>query len=227
MANPVFDTIVAVNEGDRDVDTQIDVEYNDRLVYSANGEIWAGVWFTGLNGPQGWDNIDYSPKFPLPGTHPYSLLGRLDGRLFYIGRGFDRYYRGRNSRLFLRINDDSPGNGSGAVLLSRSGVSRVRRDGAGEHDVSCHKGDESRAGGRPAATILREVGSPVVARRPALPLRSTGPSLVGCGGSRFGPVRVYPPGRGRGLPKPRFLLGLEGLLTGRPEWHQDNASSFL
>lgn len=118
MTSIIYDNIINVSEGDRDVDTQMDIQYGDRLVFSANGEIWAGVWWTGLNGPQGWDNISYDRKFPLPGTHPYSLLGRLDGRLFYIGTGFDRYYRGRNSRLFLRINDDAPGNGSGAFFCN-------------------------------------------------------------------------------------------------------------
>jgi hypothetical protein len=116
MVDIVYDNIVSVNEGDRDVDTQMDIKFGDRLVFSAYGEIWAGVWFTGRNGPQGWDNIAYDRKFPLPGTHPYCLLGRLDGRLFYIGIGFDRFYLGRNSRLYLRINDDSPGNGDGSFF---------------------------------------------------------------------------------------------------------------
>lgn len=116
MATLIYDNLITVNEGDRDVDTQMDIRFGDRLVYNANGEIYAGVWLTGRNGPQGWDNIAYGREFPLPGTHPYCLLGRLDGRLFYIGTGFDRIYFGRNSRLFLRINDDSPGNGNGSFF---------------------------------------------------------------------------------------------------------------
>lgn len=123
---PVLEDTFTIPEGARDIDTGMDIRYGDRLVFSASGEIWAGVWFTGLNGPQGWGNIDYSSKWPLPASHPYCLLGKLDGRYFYLGTGWDRYYRGRNSRLFLRINDDAPGNGSGAftchVAVYRGGT---------------------------------------------------------------------------------------------------------
>ena len=105
---------ITVEESSYDVDTGIEVRYLDRLTFNATGSIWAGVWFTGENGPQGWNNIDPDLKFPLPGSRPYSLLGRMAGRYFYIGRGQDLFYRGRDSRLSLRTNDDRPGNGSGA-----------------------------------------------------------------------------------------------------------------
>jgi hypothetical protein len=59
----------------------LQVEKGDTLIFQAWGQIWAGVWFTGNNGPNGWNNLDNDPKFPLPGTHPYCLLGKLDTRV--------------------------------------------------------------------------------------------------------------------------------------------------
>src|SRR5215207_323394 len=110
----VVDKTVTVNESDFDVDSSVDVRTGDRLVVSASGQIWAGVAFTGNNGPQGWNNIDCDPKFPLPCSHPFSLLGKLNGSYFYIGSGIDKVHTGGDSRLFLRINDDAPGNGNGS-----------------------------------------------------------------------------------------------------------------
>lgn len=114
MSTLVAEQTIQVNERDFDVDTNLDIRTGDRLVISASGEIWAGVWLTGRNGPDGWNNIDLNPKFPLVCSHPYCLLGRLDGRYFFAGSGIERVYTGRDSRLFLRINDDAPGNGNGA-----------------------------------------------------------------------------------------------------------------
>src|SRR4051794_11861087 len=75
---------VQVSEGDGPVDTHIDVIQGDTLFFHAWGSIWAGVWWTGNNGPRGWDNIDNNTKFPLKSSHPYCLFGRLDTP-FYIG----------------------------------------------------------------------------------------------------------------------------------------------
>lgn len=110
---PDVDQFQDVLESDGDVDTNVDIQPGDRIIFSASGTIWAGVWFTGRNGPRGWDWIANDNKFPLPTGHPYSLLGRLDGRYFEIGDGFERVYTSRGSRLYLRINDDTPGNGNG------------------------------------------------------------------------------------------------------------------
>jgi len=69
----------------------------------------------GPNGPEGWNRIEDGPLFPLRGSRPFSLLGNLDNHFFYIGQSnatvntFDAA-----KRLFLAINDDVPGNGSGA-----------------------------------------------------------------------------------------------------------------
>jgi hypothetical protein len=105
---------VQVRESDWDVNTHLQVQQGDTLIFHAWGQIWAGVWFTGNNGPKGWNNIDNDPKFPLPSSHPYGLLGKLDNGYFYVGdfRRDDRL--GDQGTLFLRVNDDVPGNGTGA-----------------------------------------------------------------------------------------------------------------
>lgn len=105
---------LAVRESDWDVNTDIQVQKDDTLIIQAWGSIWAGVWLTGTNGPEGWHNIDDDPKFPLPGTHPYCLLGKLDSGYFYIGQSYRVDKTPDQGMLLLRINDDVPGNGSGA-----------------------------------------------------------------------------------------------------------------
>lgn len=108
---------VQVNEGDADVDTSIQVRAGDTVIFHAWGQIWAGVWFTGLNGPRGWDWRDSANKFPLPGAHPFQLLGKLDGGYFEIGDHRRMDETPDQGALFLRINDDVPGNGSGAFQV--------------------------------------------------------------------------------------------------------------
>jgi hypothetical protein len=105
---------VEVRESDYDVDTSINVQRGDTLIFHAQGLIWAGVWFTGLNGPNGWPNIDPDPKFRLPSNHPYCLLGKLDTGYFFVGEYQRKDNLDDQGELFLRINDDLPGNGSGA-----------------------------------------------------------------------------------------------------------------
>lgn len=109
----VYQDTFQVGEDAADVDTGFDLQYGDMVEFSASGSIWCGIWMAGRNGPEGWNNIDYDRKFPHPGTHPFSLLGKTDGRYFYIGRGIKRVYQGQGTRLYLRINDDTPANGNG------------------------------------------------------------------------------------------------------------------
>jgi hypothetical protein len=117
----VVDRWISVRESDADVDTGIDLDPGDEYAFvEATGDIWAGVLFTGRNGPQGWDNVTNDPKFPLHEgvyAHPFSLLGRFVGLpYFYIGSGRarEKYPDTQVRRLQLRINDDLPGNGDGA-----------------------------------------------------------------------------------------------------------------
>jgi hypothetical protein len=105
---------VQVNEGDGPVNTGMQVRAGDTLIFNASGSIWAGVWFTGENGPQGWDWRDSNPKFLLPGAHPFMLLGLLDNGYFEIGRSMRLDETANQGLLRLEINDDVHGNGSGA-----------------------------------------------------------------------------------------------------------------
>jgi hypothetical protein len=105
---------VEVRESDGLVDTHIVIQDGDTLIVHATGQIWAGVWFTGLNGPRGWDNIDCANKFPLPCSHPFCLLGKLDNGYFYIGDTYRVDKMPMQGELYLEINDDVHGNGSGA-----------------------------------------------------------------------------------------------------------------
>ena len=105
---------VQVNEGDYDVDTGMHINAGDNLYFYAWGVIWAGVWFTGVNGPRGWNYRDSDPKFPLPGAHPFMLLGHLQNGYFEIGSQAFRQQTPDGGELYLRINDDTPGNGTGA-----------------------------------------------------------------------------------------------------------------
>jgi hypothetical protein len=105
---------VQVREADWDVNTHLLIQHGDTLIFHSWGQIWAGVWFTGNNGPKGWNNVDNDPKYPLPASHPYGLLGKLDTGYFYVG-DYSRYDQALDQgTLFLRINDDVPGNGNGA-----------------------------------------------------------------------------------------------------------------
>ena len=71
---------LTVAEASAGEDTGIELQKGDRVVITASGQIWAGVPLTGANGPRGWNNIEFDTKFPMVGTHPYCLVGKLDSR---------------------------------------------------------------------------------------------------------------------------------------------------
>jgi hypothetical protein len=50
----VVDKYINVGEGDGLVDANVEVMNGDEVDISVSGSIWAGVWFTGRNGPEGW-----------------------------------------------------------------------------------------------------------------------------------------------------------------------------
>lgn len=118
----IVDRWVDVPESARsDIRTGILFQPGDDFELWGTGQIWAGVWLTGLNGPDGWtDRIETNPNSPLnnrPQAHPFSLVGRFgQGNYFYIGTRMQRQaYRGTSAEeLRLRINDNQPANGSGA-----------------------------------------------------------------------------------------------------------------
>ena len=116
----IFDKRITVQESDTDVGTGITLHSGDEYEFEADGSISAGVLLTGTNGPNGWDWITNDARYPLHSAldpvnaHPFCLLGKLNS-YFFIGdrRPRERYLYHQDCPLFLRINDDSPGNGSG------------------------------------------------------------------------------------------------------------------
>ena len=119
---PKADRVVKVSEAWGDVYTGIILDHGDVYEFSEiSGSIWSGVIATGRNGPNGWNNVDYDTKFPLHGgidpvnAHPYCLLGKLNNYFFIgsSGRGKERFLYQKSLPLYLRINDDVPGNGDG------------------------------------------------------------------------------------------------------------------
>jgi hypothetical protein len=84
-------------------------------------QIWAGVWFTGRNGPEGWPGTSAPSYYPAPGAREYSLVARLgDGPYQYVGsspRTFTNTKSGYLQRVRLRVNDNTPGNGDGAFRV--------------------------------------------------------------------------------------------------------------
>jgi hypothetical protein len=115
----IINETITVSEGNEEVATEIPVQPGQRLVIRPSGSIWAGVWFTGRNGPQGWSGASADWKFPREGFPPYCLMGRLQDEWFEIGRGYENIFQpgtGGAGQLTLRINDDAPGNGNGAFV---------------------------------------------------------------------------------------------------------------
>lgn len=117
----IVDQTVEVREWDEDVDTGVDLEPGMEFSLTGSGSISSGVWFTGMNGPEGWaDRTESNPEFPLhgvPTAHPFALIGKLgSGPYFYVGNGVARtaYADTTRRRLFLRVNDDKPHNGGGS-----------------------------------------------------------------------------------------------------------------
>ncbi len=109
---------VPVSEGSRGEHTNTYLVPGQSIRVSGSGKIWAGVWFTGENGPEGW-NESAGSAYPLPGARKYSLLVGLGGRWTYVGSGALVTNTGTaTERLVFRTNDDAPGNGSGAFTAS-------------------------------------------------------------------------------------------------------------
>jgi hypothetical protein len=122
-----IDRTISIPENTRgDISTGITIFPGDRILFQGSGRIWAGVWLTGENGPEGWDRINNDRSYPLPDARIYSLIGNLSGRYFYVGSSGERVHSGTPSVLLLRINDNVPGNGNGQFTCRI----RVERAGA-------------------------------------------------------------------------------------------------
>lgn len=108
-----------------DVDTGIDVETGDVISITASGLIWAGYCFTGRNTADGYAN-QAGPGYPLETGHEQALIGRVgNASYFELGSGpngqfalGDHLNADPPGRLFLRTNDNNPGNGSGSFSVT-------------------------------------------------------------------------------------------------------------
>lgn len=118
----VYEWNITVGEGEREADTGIDIRAEDEYVLEGSGQIHSGMpWPSGWNGPEGWDSLA-SGSYPLPQGRRYSLIGRLGswGSWFYVGKRYPATGRQivgmgvPTRRLYLRTNDDVPGNGQGS-----------------------------------------------------------------------------------------------------------------
>lgn len=112
---PIAEATISVREDQRDVDTGLDIRPEDRVTINGSGFIWAGIWFTGENGPDGWPGWNQTEaNAPLQGVPPYALIAKVGQQdYFMVGRFFNGHPAEKAGRLFLRINDHDPGNGSG------------------------------------------------------------------------------------------------------------------
>jgi hypothetical protein len=111
------DTVVAtrtvnVCEKDTDVFTGVLVHPGDRITINTTGTIWAGVWFSGRNDAAGWTSTA-DKSYPLSTARQYGLLTNLNGAYNYAGTAADFRHNALDSYLYLRINDNVPGNGDG------------------------------------------------------------------------------------------------------------------
>lgn len=105
-----------IGEGSTSIDSGVVLNPGQWLSMSGAGQIWSGVLFSSNNGPEGWNSIVNDPTFPLNGSRPYSLIGRLEGfPNDYIGvsNATTQQVSGP-THLILRTNDNVPGDGSGA-----------------------------------------------------------------------------------------------------------------
>lgn len=98
------------------------LSYGQSLSVVPQGDtIWAGVWFTGRNGPEGWTNTRAPSSYPLPGAREYSLIARIGNESFrYVGSSsttFTNNKPGYIQRVLFRVNDNNPGNGNGAFRV--------------------------------------------------------------------------------------------------------------
>ncbi|MEX2160285.1 MAG: hypothetical protein WD751_00065 [Anaerolineales bacterium] len=89
----------------------------------ASGSIWAGDIRDARNGPNGLDQLIDDARWPLhtgldgAQARAFCLLGRVNG-YFYVGENFRARFTYSAARpLFLRINDNNPGDGDGEFAV--------------------------------------------------------------------------------------------------------------
>jgi hypothetical protein len=109
---------VQVCESSSSIDANMALFNGDTITISASGTIWSGVWLTGQNDANGWVGTSAGDTFPLPKSPPFSLIYSFaNTRLSWVYAGtytqFGLVAANQVNTLYLGINDDVPGNGSG------------------------------------------------------------------------------------------------------------------
>lgn len=122
-------TNVVVPESSGGVPVYMEFAPGDEARIACSGSVWAGVWFTGNNGPDGWANAAPS-NFPMPGNsggRSFAAIARFKPTTWYYSptawqhAGTSSAHRAPfDSRMDLRVNDNAPGNGSGAFTCNVS-----------------------------------------------------------------------------------------------------------
>jgi hypothetical protein len=122
---------VTVRERNGDVYTGIDLEDNDEFAITATGQI-RGFGIAGTSDPDGWVQLAEDPRWPLhtgldPEARQFQLLGSLGG-YFRVGSSFPRtrYLNSETLPLYLRVNDNNPGDGAGEFTATISLWGRQR-----------------------------------------------------------------------------------------------------
>jgi subtilisin family serine protease len=131
--------VPSISEASTGTDTGVDLSQSSRwLAMTGSGSIWSGVLFSNTNGPQGWFAQADGAGFPIQGAAPYSLIGTLGTNNFYIGVSNFISVGTASGRLFLRTNDDHPGDGSGAFsarVESWKALPQARADFVSQQNV--------------------------------------------------------------------------------------------
>jgi hypothetical protein len=114
-------TVFEVDQSDDKVDNNnqwtipLVVAPGDRADIAASGYVIDGWWFHGQDGPNGWVGNIAGNDYPLPGANTGELLARFgSGGYQVVGAGRSLYNTtGVPQTLYLKRNDNVPGNGSG------------------------------------------------------------------------------------------------------------------
>jgi hypothetical protein len=120
---PSGGTVFTVRGASAWTDTGMNVNRNDRLVFSASGEVCYSQNEPSVN-PDG-HLVQANQSYPVPSIGVGGLIAKIGtGRPFAVGSNAQPITMPANGRLYLGINDDSFGDNSGGfrVSISRAGA---------------------------------------------------------------------------------------------------------
>jgi PA-IL-like protein len=121
---PAGGTVFTVRGASAWTDTGMNVNRNDRLVFSANGAVCYSQNEPAVN-PDG-HLVQANQSYPVPSIGVGGLIAKIgNGRAFAIGSNTQPIMMPANGRLYLGINDDSFGDNSGGFRVSVSRASAL------------------------------------------------------------------------------------------------------